>query len=134
MGDIPSGPTNGPDLQSLIRASMPQQAGGGVMFIFGGARETTSVGQGLSMQSAALIKADGTFKMGSQKRENPFAKLLGDLGFKREDFAKGFADAKNGAPVREASQVELFGQGGPTGGFVQAADMGQRGSGGIDIT
>lgn len=131
---VTDGPTSGPDLQSLIRASMPQPLGDGIMYLFGGAKGTINVGQGLAPQGAALIKADGTFKMGSQKRENPFAKLLGDLGFKREDFAKGFTDAKNGAPVREASQVELFGQGGPTGGFVQAADMGQRGSGGIDIT
>jgi hypothetical protein len=131
---ITDGPTSGPDLQALIRASMPQQAGGGVMYLFGGAKETINVGQGLAPQGAALIKADGTFKMGSQKRESPLAKLLGDLGFKREDFVKGFTDAKNGAPVREASQAEFFGQGGPVGGsFSAMVGNGPSVGGGIDL-
>lgn len=129
---VTDGPTSGPDLQSLIRASMPQQAGGGVMYLFGGAKETITVGGSTPLAALAPCSADANPIKFSKKRENPFAKLLGDLGFKREDFCKGFTDARNGAPVREASPAELFGQGGPSGGFVQGLDMSPRG-GGIDV-
>lgn len=108
MADMPQGPSNGPDLQSLIRASQAQGGSGTSPLGF---RTELNVGQGFSPQSCALIKADGKFQMAAPKQEKGFAKLLGDLGFRREDFCKGFADANKGAPVREASQAELFGSG-----------------------
>lgn len=126
MGD------NTPDLRALIEAAKPQQAGGGKIFAF--VNETINTGGQCSLAAGAPIKFDGTFKMGSQKRPNPFADLLGKLGFNKEDFCKGFADANKGAPVREASQADLFGHGGPSGGFVQGLDMSPRGGGSFEIT
>ncbi|MDX2095271.1 MAG: hypothetical protein SFW64_04960 [Alphaproteobacteria bacterium] len=116
-----------PDIaRQLLQRQSSQGQGGGVMYVFG-ARETINVGAGLSLQSAAP-KAEGTFRMAAQKREGLFAKLLADMGFKSADFVKGFEDASSRAPVREASQAELFGQGGPSGGYASMVS-GPSGSG-----
>ena len=134
FGDPPSGPDFGAML-SLIKASQGQ-GGSGCAPILLGVRLECNVGAPLSIQGRGL-NYDSMICKSAQARPGLLAKLLKDAGFDRGEIAEGIkkcADAAHPqqAVFREASQAELFGQGGSGGGFVQGLGMSPRG-GGIEM-
>ncbi len=135
FGDPPSGPDFGAML-ALINASQGQGGSGSAPILFG-ARLECNVGSGLTPQGKGF-NCDGIMNKLPQGKPGILAKLLKDCGFTGSDIAAGLKKCADAAPAQQAafqqaSQAELFGQGGPTGGsFVQGLGS-PRGGGGIEM-
>jgi len=113
--------SDGPSVDSSFayRKAMEAQGqgGSGAAAILLGARMDTSV-KLVDLQSCALIKFDGMIRTAGQRPNGPIAGLLKQMGISGSEIFAGLQKVAQAGPVREASQTDLFGQGGPSGGFV----------------
>lgn len=119
--------------QNMARwaAAQAQTDPGKSMPIFLGAKGEVNVGGGLSIKGAAG-NFDGTIIKSPQVRPGMLGKLLQEMGFTRGEIFEGLKKVAQAGPIQQASQSDLFGQGGPSGGF--SSNMGGGGpSGGMDM-
>jgi hypothetical protein len=73
------------------------------------------------------LKSDATLACRAPKKPGLFAKLLQDAGLTGAGLSESLQKIAQAGPVQQASQADLFGSGGPVGGFVSAASSGGRG-------
>jgi hypothetical protein len=120
MSEGPSSPNI--DNSFVHRQQLQALSGGnGTVPLFLGVHAEANVGRGLGLQQAAPVSADKMILPPAQRPNGPIAGLLKQMGITREELARGLKEVAQAGAVREASQAELFGQGGPAGGsFVSA--------------
>ena len=120
-----------------MQAQQGQGGSGNAPLLFG-ARLEANVGSALSPQGKGL-NSDGMINKLPQGRPGTFAKLLKDIGFTGSDIAAGLKKVADAAPpqqaaFQQASQAELFGQGGPSGSsFASAISAGPSAGGDIGV-
>ncbi len=134
MADGSTGPDFGAML-ALKNFSSQTSSGGRPVIIAAllpGGGSDVNVGQGLSLQGKGL-NADATFKITAQPRPGMLANLIKSMGADRQSIMEGLKKVGDAGAVRQASQTELFGQGGPAGGSTFSDVAAPRSSGGIDI-
>ena len=100
-------------MQSLIASSQGQS--GTKLNIFTPFLPDADVFSGLSSKGKGL-NVDAMIRPAGQAAEGPLAKLLKQMGVNRQEIMESMKKVAQAGAVREASQAELFGQGGPAGG------------------
>lgn len=113
------------------KALEPQADPGKPMPIAMGARGEVNVGGVLSIKGV-VGNADAMISKIPQKRPGPLGALLAQMGLTSTEIVESFKKVAQAGAVQQASQADLFGQGGPSGGF--AANIGSGPSGGMDLS
>lgn len=113
-------------MQSLINSSRGGAGGGAVCGIL----QDVNFANSLKMPG---LPSEATFKPVAPPRPGLLAKILADMDFNGKAFLEAFQKCAQAGAVRESSHADLFGSGGPSGGFVASVSHGHSGPSGPDF-